>query len=345
MRMRDVRVCIIGCIAIGVMFTGQIAHAVTLDEELYDIDKLRAGFDTPFEEVERRCAELLERYKDPSEQGKIYFELAQVEGQSGLQHPQKLIKYINEALARPLDPVKRVRLYIYWGDVIQVSHGGVRGRELATVRRKAVMPYLNGLKEQLEYDLPEVEPEIPGIRVFNYDGPKDTKEYQDLVRERQKQIKAREEAIFQRDMIEHRDVLTSQISLMYSRLPFATDELESLAKDVLKDDAAVDRLMARVQERIQKRLEAMGGGIPKELPEDLDTVRSPSATATSGDPSRQDHPGDGKTEAPKRQEAQNPGTTGTSSQSGNPALLVVVAVVVVGTLVGAVVWRRGRTQR
>ncbi len=269
MRMRHMHRYVTGCVVIALMFCGGLADAATLEEELYEVDKLRAGFATPFEQVESRCAELLQRYKEPAEQAKIYFQLAQVEGQSGLQHPQRLVGYIEKALALPLEPTKRVRLYIYWGDVIQVSHRGVRGRELIAARSEAVMPYLYGMKELLKYDLPEAKPEVPGIRVVNYDGPKDTQEYQELVREQQRQIEARDRAVFQRGMIEYHDVLTNQISLMYSRLPFATDELQELATQILEDKVAVDRLMSHVRQRVQKRLDDMGLSELNELPEGL----------------------------------------------------------------------------
>ncbi len=60
--------------------------------------------DTDFAEVERRCNDLLKRYPAPEDQGKIYYELAQVEGQSGMQHPDKLIQYAQKALALPCPP-------------------------------------------------------------------------------------------------------------------------------------------------------------------------------------------------------------------------------------------------
>ena len=83
---------------------------------------MRAGFDTPFDEVEKRCNELLKKYTKPEEQGKIYYELTKVEGQSGFQRSTKAIDYAKKALELPQDPWKKARLYIYWGDAIQVAH-------------------------------------------------------------------------------------------------------------------------------------------------------------------------------------------------------------------------------
>jgi len=254
---------------IALLLLGSFASATTLDQELYEVDQLRAGFATPFDEVERRCNDLLQRYTKPKDQAKIYFELAQVEGQSGMQRPEKLIEYVKKALELPIDPSKKVRLYSYWGDAIQTSHRGVHNEELVAARREAVMPYLRGLRETIKYDLPEEVPDLPEFRTVTYDGPTDTDEYQELLRKRQEQIEATEKAVLQRQMIQHRDVITSQISLMYSRLPLATDELRKLAMEVLGDEAAVNQLMSHVKEQIQKRPDEMVRVETNELVEDL----------------------------------------------------------------------------
>jgi hypothetical protein len=230
----------------------------TLEQELYEIDKLRAGFDAPFDEVEKRCNELLKKYTEPEEQGKIYFELVQVEGQSGFQRPEKTLDYINKALERPQEPLKKVRLYIYWGDAIQTANRGVRGQQLLAPRRKAAMAYLNGLKETLQYDLPEVKPDIPIATIYTQLGREDTEEYQSIRRKHREQIEAQQKARFQQDMIQHRDVLTSQISSMYSRFPWASDEIRELAKQILEDETAVERLMSAVNAAVQQRMRELG---------------------------------------------------------------------------------------
>jgi hypothetical protein len=327
---------------------GGLANAMTLEEELYEVDKLRAGFDTPFEEVEKRCAALLERYKSPEEHAKIYFQLAQVEGQSGLQHPKRLINYIEKALALPLEPAKRVRLYIYWGDVLQVAHRGVRGAELAAARREAVMPYLHGLKELVQYDLPEAKPELPGIMVRNYDGPQDTQEYQELLEAQRRQVEARDKAVFQRRMIDHRGVLTSQIASMYSRLPFATDELQSLAEEVLQDPSEVDRLMTKVRARVRKRVEAVGGAVLRELPGELDTVLATSSgEGDLGGPAKGAVPAAAESDQapPARLHTLSPVATRPEDDRGLPHAAIAVGVLAVIVIAGTVVWRFAARKR
>lgn len=235
-----------------------VVSAETLEQELYEVDQLRAGFDTPFEEVEKRCNELLQRYTKPEEQGKIYFELAQVEGQSGLQRPSKAIEYAKKALELPQDPSRKVRLYGYWGSAIEVAHRGTHDEEMAKGRREAVIPYLQGLRQLQQKNLPKVKPDLPGVGKYDYSGPTDSELYRKLKRKNEEQLEARKLAKFQRDMIQHRDILTLQISGMYSRFPWASDEIRKLATKILKDETAVERLMSAVDAAVQQRKRELG---------------------------------------------------------------------------------------
>ena len=95
--MSSVRRAILLSSILYLLVFSSIGKAETLEEELVEIDKLRAGFDTPFDEVEKRCNKLLQTYTEPEEQGRIYYELTKVEGQSGLQRPAKAIEYAKKA--------------------------------------------------------------------------------------------------------------------------------------------------------------------------------------------------------------------------------------------------------
>jgi hypothetical protein len=239
-----------------------ISRAETLDEELEQVGRLRALKDTPFDEVDRRCDDLLTRYISPEEQGKIYFERVQVEGQSFFQRPEKILEFISKALACPQEPLKKARLYIYWGDAIQVASRGVHDQELMVARRKAAMPYLEGLKESLQYDLPEAIPDMPMGSFLTYDGPTDTPQYRELMQRQQARADAQKRVRSQRDMIQHQGIMISQIAGMYSRFPRASNEIRQLATEVLNNKQMVDRLMAKVDEAVQKRMKELGWQSP-----------------------------------------------------------------------------------
>ncbi len=243
---------------ISLLFSGSLTGSKTLEEKLYEIDRLRSGFNTPFDEVEKRCNELLKEYTDPNDQGKIYFELVQVEGQSGFQRPTKILEFINKALECPQEPLKETRLYIYWGDAIQTANRGVHNQELVVARREAAMPYLLGLKETLKYSLPETKPKLPSVNRERYAGPPGTNEYLEIIRRNEEQMNAWRFAKLQRDMIDHRDISNGQIASMYSRFPWASEEIRELATKILQDKTAVDRLMVQVDKGVQQRVKELG---------------------------------------------------------------------------------------
>lgn len=220
---------------------------------------------------ESRCKALLAEYNTQEQQAKIYSKLANTYTQSGQVRPDKTIEYIEKTLECISDPVRRTQLYVYWGDAIQVAHAGVRGQELAVARKKAVMPYLIGLKETLQHALPEEKPEMPKVGFLSYDGSTDADKYRKLKREHDAQIEAQRIARFQQDMIQNRDTLTGQVAHLYSRMPFATEEIRSLASKILEDENAVRLLMTAVEKAVQQRAMKFAGRDvnPREMLEDL----------------------------------------------------------------------------
>src|SRR5438094_288154 len=92
-----------------------------LDKGLSQLDQLRRGPKTDFTQLERRAEKLLEQYKDPASQGRIYYQVAHVYAQTGLIHPQKVIDFAQKALKCPLDEQLRARLRVYCGDAQRIA--------------------------------------------------------------------------------------------------------------------------------------------------------------------------------------------------------------------------------
>jgi len=261
--------------AICLLVLASFCTGKTLRKELNEIEKLWVGRKPLFDEAEKRYGELLNKYSKPEEQGRIYFHLSLMYAQTGQVRPNKTIAWSKKAFEYPLDPLDRLRLYIHWGDAIQVANRGARGQELMVARRKAVMPYLQGLKETIQYNLPERRPEIPRIVLEIHYGSRDSKTLARIKRKNEEQRKARQRVMWQREMILFRDILTGQIAFLYSRFPFATNELRELATEVLEDKAAVERLMGAVEKAVKKRMDRADWKLPSELPENLDSMVAP----------------------------------------------------------------------
>jgi hypothetical protein len=62
-------------------------------------------------------------------------------------------------------------------------------------------------------------------------------------------------AILQQDLIQYREIMLNQITYMYSRFPFATDELEHSAVEALGDSWLVDELLSRTKAEIKQRVD------------------------------------------------------------------------------------------
>ena len=213
----------------------QLAAAGDLLSELTEIDALREAAGTDFEKIEKRGAELLAKYPEPIDQGRIYYQLAHEYAQSGLVHPERAIAYAVKALECPLDVQLRLRLHVYWGDAWQVTG---RTKAFPAPRKQAASIYLQGLKRALAVELPK-RPRPKAYGVFG-----DI----DATQQRKKVLILAENtgADFRDEILEHRRVLLGQIVRLYCRSPYAPAELERLATDILCDAAHVRELIAKL---------------------------------------------------------------------------------------------------
>jgi hypothetical protein len=226
---------------------------------------------------------LLADYPSPEDQGKIYYELAHIELQSGVQRPQKGLQYVKTALELPQEFESGMRLLMYKGNCIEVSHPGVRGNELMAARREAVMPYLIALKKAREHmqklvDNPvSPKPAAPDPSGWFADN-------------RLRNAAAVEVATYRKELAsvaEFQDLFDKQTAYLYSQMPFATDEIQRLATEVIGDQATVDRLMARVRQAVKERTDQVfeqeiewKPPIPGNVPASRPAVASPSGPAS-----------------------------------------------------------------
>lgn len=213
-------------------------YPMELRAQLRRLDSLRRGRDTPFDQVEELGRELLAKYSDAKARGQVYYWMAHVYAQSGLVRPEKVVEHAKKALEHPLEPLQVPRMYVYWGDALQIA---LAKEPLATRRKHSAVAYLAGLREVARYPmLPAKAPKLPVIeRVRGADKDKPpTDKGNGRV---QRHVAARELAEFQGAMIQHRDVLVRQIAYLSNRPPVADDELRELAAGVLREAWLLDR--------------------------------------------------------------------------------------------------------
>jgi hypothetical protein len=230
------RTAVFACALVG----ARVCVAEDADElgkRLAVLDKQPRGTRTPFDLVDSESADLLKKYPDPADQGRIYYQLAHSYGQSGMRRAgdtQQVIDYAQKALACPLDPAKRLRLYVYWGDAIILSG---RGRPMYERRAAAAAAYLKGLKEAQQYNIPEKAPEYPQ---FSMPNTPDQKEFDRQQRARYLELKRID---YERTLHTRRSSLEEQLIYEYTRHPYAATELRDAATKAGLDKAQIDKLM------------------------------------------------------------------------------------------------------
>lgn len=232
------------CLGSLLLLTPAFASAQTLQQDLHALDLLRKGFDTDLDAVNRRGDELLEKYEEPQEQAQVYFMLAHVHSQSGMQRPKEIRTLAKKALeSKLIAPDQRATLYSYLASTHEADR---EVKDFAERRRKAIAPLLAGLKELTAFNLPEKAPELP-LLVPGVIGDREAVERRRAEAERAQAARERAKRIG--ELIFRRNVLRDQIKGLYLREPPADDELQELASEVLGDEAIGELLTAIKTER------------------------------------------------------------------------------------------------
>lgn len=235
--------CLLLCLIAQSCVSPQAAWSGTSDElgiALQELEQMRwGGKMLPYDEAERRTAKLLKEYPDPRDQGRIWFELTHIYGQTG-GPPQRIIDCAKKALQFPHDPPRRIWLYEYWSS-------GLLRRDpdgpLPERRRAAAAVCLDGLMELRKYNLPDNVPELLEAT------PPDSEE-------------ARERARVVKELHQRRDGIFKQTVWMYTLRPFATEELRELAAAKTNDRKLVNRLLKAVEPKIEASIAKYGPDIP-----------------------------------------------------------------------------------
>ena len=221
---------------------------------LNKLDGYRTGSKASLIEMDRLAAKLAKGFHAAGERGQVYYQIAHVHSQSGLHFPEKVQEYCRKALALPLAPEQRFRLYVYWGDSQWVDK---RSMPAAEKRRLAAVRYLEGLKRLLPYQLPQKAPELPAINklgAYRPSGdpadPRFIQQMQIYLREKDRHDKAwaaRLQAEYIGKLVWEREVLAGQIVSLYHKDRASWSEIREMATAVLGDRSAVEQLLGTVK--------------------------------------------------------------------------------------------------
>jgi hypothetical protein len=209
-----------------------------LRKELYKFDtEYRHGTEKKFAELEKLADELAKQFPEKDDQARIWYEVAHVAGQSGIdKHAERVKKYAAKCLAISRDPIQRGQAYRYLASAVDLN-----GTAFPKGRREAAEILLTGYVEMLAQELPEKSPELPGVnKIGDSDGDPSA-----LARARARhaaQMAARQEAEFTRDLVARRDTLVMQLRDLFKPEPKrhgrnaeGPDELRTLAKEKMNE--------------------------------------------------------------------------------------------------------------
>ena len=242
------------------------------------------GPDSDPQEIERYGLQLVESVgADPARAGAVYATMAESLSASDLHRTHESAwRYAEKALEYPLDERNKIRMHIVLGDAAQVENAGVTGQELARVRPAIAHHYLNGLRVALDLGVPR-EPQEQQYMVLDGDSvdlsgdmtPK-SKEAQVAEPSEVKKINA---------LVTLRTSgLENSIVFLYSRSPWATEELRKLATQVLDSPDEVQYLVGKVEKAVEERLADMAKRSEAEVIEamalDLDDISQNTVQST-----------------------------------------------------------------
>lgn len=213
------------------------------------------------EELEARHRKLLRETDSSEDKGKIYAEIASMYASSGIQrYLTEVIEYCQKALQLPLDISTACQMYVYWGEALEAKYRDATGEDFIAKRQQIVIPYLTGLKLVIENQTTRKRREPPAVSRYRYDGPPNDPEYQAMLKKHEEEITARENVMLQNKLVDYRNVFTSKCVDLYSREPFAQDELQQLAGEILENEDAAKEILTEVRARIDEKDNPMHPG-------------------------------------------------------------------------------------
>jgi hypothetical protein len=225
---------------------------ITLGQRLAEIAARRTAEESDIRKVERAYQVLLKDYSSSNAKGRIYAAIAQMYAHGGTQQSAKVAKHCKKALAYRIGVQEACQLYLYWGEALEASYRELSEEDLAAVRKEIVLPFLKGLKLVLDNQTGRERQTLPAVGKYDYDGPAKDAQARELQRQHRKEMAARQKVIDQNRLVEYRKIFIDRCAEVYGRRPFATDELERLARRILKNAEAVGELLAETQSRLRR---------------------------------------------------------------------------------------------
>lgn len=178
--------------------------------------------------------------------------------------PEMRIRYATKAIEGPLPIPEAIQANVIIGNSISAQHRETHGEAMLAPRRAAAEAYLRALRRAMDSGLPATRPAMPipkddwDIPGFKDSSPqfgdaaarKDREDYE----ARQAYFDKRYQEVRSCDEVHNRTYgVEAAVVRLYSTVPYRTDELSRIAKEILRDDEAAANLVHQVEANIRKR--------------------------------------------------------------------------------------------
>jgi len=240
------------------------------------------GLDADLDPIEGQLLLLTEKWKRPEERAAIYGAIAHLYGNRHIRAKEawKVVGYAQKALEHTPDLQERCQLYMDWASALgsQIFFGYVPKDGFPEARRNVAEPYLHVLAIMAEnLKITERQPPFKASPDISESQPSDNSprlhEWAVWANKRMR------EEIREYDLQDYLFVLKQPmidcVARLYSKPPYATEELRTLATEIVKKPEMVKEILdateAKIQEKEAKGTEKEGkaaaGGVPQKAEE------------------------------------------------------------------------------
>jgi hypothetical protein len=134
------------------------------------------------------------------ERAQVYSSVAFMYANDGMKRPEKVVEFATTALSYPVAESRACQLYKYLGEAnerLERRSGPITQKG----RRRILGLYIRGLRRVWALkQVDEIQP-LPPVGRYDYSGPTTDTQYQEIVRQHDREVAARERAVAQNDLL------------------------------------------------------------------------------------------------------------------------------------------------
>lgn len=202
-----------------------------------------------FTNIESSYLGLFKDCSTPEDKGKVYLALVNSDGFFHPSRPEKIVEYCEQALKFPQSIPDTCDIFLTWGAALRDQNRAALNDpgKIAQVRRLIVGPWLKCMAIIQTNQVPDKWQDPPWVGGLVYNGPRTNAYYLSLIKERDEQIKKRQQVDLGNALIDYRDSYMAAIAELYRLPPEDWQGLKADADEEMHDQAAADAFVEKIK--------------------------------------------------------------------------------------------------